>query len=362
MIPRFVIDLSTIVFSEGETLTRIPLAVLGTFVKGKVKFSVTKQIMAEIIRNFAKRGTGEVVIDYEHAAEQPEVAAGGPVPASGWLKAIDDGPDKNGILWGQAEFTEKARQLIAAKEYKYISPAINFGARDKQTGEQQGATITSVALVNRPFFENLPAVQLSDGWALANEREQQQIEEVPGMAQTKIMAADAGQYKVTCGECGKETMVPAGFMPGAQKKVALSDVTRDKEGRLNFSEIETGENVVIAGEVFHAMQVQGELDEAVKSGKILPAQRRHFEKLALSDLPAFREIVKSMKPQLSLSEHGLAGGEETGLDQIEQTIDTKVHETMKSANLGYGAALKIVASENGDLFRRRVELRKGGLQ
>jgi hypothetical protein len=145
-------------------LKRIPLALMGRFVKGGQKFSITRETLAQIVRNFRKR-LAPTVIDYEHASEHPEDAAGGPVPAAGWIKTVDDAPDSNGVLWGQAEFTPRAQRMIADKEYQYFSPCINWGARDKHTGEPQGATLNSAALTNRPFLEGLPAIAMSDaGW------------------------------------------------------------------------------------------------------------------------------------------------------------------------------------------------------
>jgi hypothetical protein len=48
------------------------------------------------------------------------------------------------------------------REYRFISPAIEWGAKNKRTGKSQGTTLTSVALTNRPFLEELPQIRLSD--------------------------------------------------------------------------------------------------------------------------------------------------------------------------------------------------------
>ena len=66
------------------------------------------------------------------------------------------------ILWGWYEPTDRARALIESREYRYISPAINWAGRDKRTGKISGTTLTSVALTNRPFLEELPQIRLSD--------------------------------------------------------------------------------------------------------------------------------------------------------------------------------------------------------
>jgi hypothetical protein len=139
---------------------RIPLAILGHFKKGSQAFSISLQTLSDVVANF-RRKIADVVIDYEHASEFPEVAMGGPIPAAGWLTGVEDAPDADGILWGTAKFTSRAAGMISAGEYRYISPVLDYGARDKTTGKPQGATLVSAALTNRPFLESLPAIAMS---------------------------------------------------------------------------------------------------------------------------------------------------------------------------------------------------------
>ena len=69
----------------GRQAFRIPVALTGDWVKGQ-PFSITLANLNAIKSNFEKRGNKEVVVDFEHASENPyEAAGGGPVPAAGWL-------------------------------------------------------------------------------------------------------------------------------------------------------------------------------------------------------------------------------------------------------------------------------------
>jgi phage I-like protein len=160
--PRFAVLLGAL----ADGAKRIPIAVVGKFQKGVQRFQISLQTLSYIVANFRRRPI-DTEIDFEHASEFPELAQGGPIPAAGWMTAIEDAPDKDGILWGVARFTARAAAMITAQEYRYISPVIDFGARDKRTGEPQGATLVSLALTNRPFLESLPAIAMS-----ANAREQ----------------------------------------------------------------------------------------------------------------------------------------------------------------------------------------------
>ncbi|HEV2349023.1 MAG TPA: phage protease [Terriglobia bacterium] len=219
--PRFVVTLNAPLGTDNE-LARIPIAITGKWVRDGSDFSITLADLEEIVRNFKERRNGEINVDYDHASEMPEVAAGGPVPSAGRIVELEkpqllvtphppscvghplpkgegkdeknklrsplpgqEGKDEKNklrsplprgeggegsepgegsrwILYGNYDPTPRARQLIESGEYRYISPAISWAGRDKRTGKMTGTTLTSVALTNRPFLEELPQIRLSD--------------------------------------------------------------------------------------------------------------------------------------------------------------------------------------------------------
>jgi len=150
---------------------KIPIAYTGTFVKDGDKFSITASDLESIVRNFKTKGTGTVNVDYEHASEIPELAKGGPVVASGWINnlSLEQGMDGKPLLMGVIEWTPQAKQLIETKQYRFFSPAIDWAATNKETGEPQGATLTSAALTNRPFLEKLPPLLMTEVPRLSTE-------------------------------------------------------------------------------------------------------------------------------------------------------------------------------------------------
>ncbi len=181
--PRFIVTLTAQAGEHG--LIRVPLAVTGKWVRGATTFAITREDLESIVRNFRGRQNGEINVDYDHASEMPEVAAGGPVPSAGRIVRLDAPeaaqgsgirgqglgentnpqsliPNPRFILYGWFEPTARARELLENREYRFISPAIEWGAKSKRTGKTQGTTLTSVALTNRPFLEELPQIRLSD--------------------------------------------------------------------------------------------------------------------------------------------------------------------------------------------------------
>jgi len=167
---------------DGKDLHAVPVAVCGAWVKNGHTFKITLEDLQSMLSNFEKRKNDMVVIDYEHASEDPSVARGGPVPAAGWVHALQlssQGPGARGQGSGAAspvpcpptpepwltalvEWTPEAKELIRSGQYRFFSPSIDWGARDKETGKPQGATLTSGALTNHPFLEELPPLMLTD--------------------------------------------------------------------------------------------------------------------------------------------------------------------------------------------------------
>jgi phage I-like protein len=147
----FSISLESVLFSAATAeTTRIPLCMVGTFYKGKQKFRVTLSDVEHMATEFKQRG--ECVMDYEHASEFPGVAQGQPIPAAGWIVGVDSKPDSDGVVWGSVKLTSRARDLIEANEYKYVSPVLRWGAR--VNGKPvEGMTIASAAFDQYSCFK-----------------------------------------------------------------------------------------------------------------------------------------------------------------------------------------------------------------
>lgn len=163
---------------NGKQVVEIPICIAGTWVKGDHKFSITSDDIDSMIRNFEQRANGQTVIDYEHASEMPELAKGGAIPAAGWMhglrkRKIHDPRSKELVdaLTALAEWTPKAEEMLKNGEYRFFSPAIDWSKTDKKTGKPIGAALTSGALTNHPFLEELPPITLSDHIVLSEKEE-----------------------------------------------------------------------------------------------------------------------------------------------------------------------------------------------
>ena len=126
--------------------TRIMLLPVGkaTCRDGRVFYNVHAEEVVMRSRDYA--GNGDLVIDFEHQTDHSK-ANGQPSPAAGWIKALDATPEG---IFADVEWTARARQMISAREYRYISPTL---AADPQTGK--------VKMIYRAALTNSPALDMA---------------------------------------------------------------------------------------------------------------------------------------------------------------------------------------------------------
>jgi phage I-like protein len=78
-------------------------------------------------------------VDYEHQSIEAETKTG-PTPAAGWIVALESRQDG---LWGQVEWTAAAAAMIAAREYRYLSPVFFFAPKTGAISALAGAGLTN---------------------------------------------------------------------------------------------------------------------------------------------------------------------------------------------------------------------------
>ncbi len=88
----------------------------------------------------ARRSGVPFAFDWEHGQDLL-APTGQPAPAAGWAAAL---AVRGGQIWAQVEWTEKARAAIAAREYRFVSPAF------RHTAAGEVVDIVGAGLVNRP--------------------------------------------------------------------------------------------------------------------------------------------------------------------------------------------------------------------
>lgn len=93
-----------------------------------------------VLEAFRERAL-EVAVDWEHATQRRAVD-GGEAPAAGWIDMLEI---RDGALWGRAVWTPRARDQIANREYRFLSPVFDY-VRDTL----RIVRLATVGLVNTP--------------------------------------------------------------------------------------------------------------------------------------------------------------------------------------------------------------------
>lgn len=409
----------------------LPIAVTGSWIKGDQFFSITARDLSDIINNFEKRKNDMVVIDYEHASEMPEIAQGGPIPAAGWIHELrvrgcsgsakarpecrSDNPGAR-VLYALVEWTPEAERMIREGQYRFFSPAIDWGARDKETGQPQGATLTSGALTNHPFLEELPPIMLGDGTIISttqiphsapteDSRHQPRLGALhfrksqgeEDMKRLSIKPIPEGQEHAKDHAIFDETEnEPLGFIPhdelvqyaarhlGANPdemedtEESLSGANPEEAEKLRMTAVEARRRTLflreavrhgkidnhLAGELaqtgritladyIRAQEAERMVDSAVSAGKVLPRDREFFFRDAMERPDEFQAYIRNAPPVVHLGAMGIGSAEALPVDQ---EVHLGVKKIMNERGLDYAKALKEFLTANpglGEKYRAR---------
>ncbi|WP_338299071.1 phage protease, partial [Escherichia coli] len=99
-------------------------------------------------------------IDYEHQTLRA-VNNGKPAPAAGWFSQVE-WREGAGLYAIGVEWTENAAAMIAAGEYKFISPVFGYNKRGEVI------ELLHAALTNTPALDGMDAVMLAAASRLAS--------------------------------------------------------------------------------------------------------------------------------------------------------------------------------------------------
>ncbi|WP_420996233.1 phage protease [Cupriavidus sp. 30B13] len=94
------------------------------------------------------------VIDYEHQT-LTAATSGHPAPASGWFSKME-WREGEGLFAIDVEWTERAATMIAAREYRYISPVFSYDPKTGAVGQ-----LLHAALTNNPAIDGMDDVSIA---------------------------------------------------------------------------------------------------------------------------------------------------------------------------------------------------------
>ncbi len=216
-----------------------------------------------------------IPIDYDHATDFA-APKGIPAPAAGWVRELQT---RNGAIWGRVEWTARAAEAIRAREYRYISPVFQYSPKDGR-----------VTRLLRAGLTNNPNLYLSAISAAGDEDQNMdeflnQIKEILGLGPDatagEVLAAiaDLAAAKENRGEKGNEQATQSQGVPDPGRYVAVSELKRALT-ELNTLRAERARE-----------RAEHTVDDAIRTGRLIPAQREWAVTYCASDPEGFSAFV-----------------------------------------------------------------------
>jgi len=278
--------------TPGEALVRLIPA--GTFdaprgaMAGSGPWHLTPAAAARIVALNASR-SADIAIDYEH---QLLAAAdnGAPAPAAGWidprsLTYIDSGAEPG--LYGAVKWTARAAAMIAADEYRYLSPVFPYSA---DTGEP--LDLLNVALTNFPAIDEPIRAALSARAAI-QPQENPVNETLKKLLAALGLADTASEADALAGVAALKAKADAqGTEIAALKAAAPAQPDPAKYVPVATMQAMQAEVAALSARV-NGDEAARLIDGAIEAGKLVEAQRQWAADLGKSDLAALKAYVAS---------------------------------------------------------------------
>lgn len=272
--------------SESAELIKAPVEIkllpLGEVHSQKGDFIVDGESFDLIQRQFKERAL-DLVIDYEHQTLKDVQA-----PAAGWVKELTKGKD---AILAKVEWTPKAKEYLANKEYRYLSPVVLVRKNDKKA-----VALHSAALTNTPAIDGMFAI-VNKGIPEEGEirMELSEIAKLLGLEETAT-EEEVRQALEAVKKKQDETEEESLKLDTITSLLGLKGEAKTEDVAASIMELKNaGESIKTEVKVLKEKLAKKEADEAVelalKAGKISAAQKEWAQDYALKDLEGFSKFV-----------------------------------------------------------------------
>ncbi|SNY91387.1 Mu-like prophage I protein [Cohaesibacter sp. ES.047] len=221
-----------------------------------------------IVAQFAADGI-DLIFDYEHLSEV-DLEAKKPVPAAGWISALEE---RKGAVWARVDWTAKAREMIAAREYRYFSPALLLD-QDAVPGVQVHVVgLSSAGLVHSPF---LRSAALNSKQPTTPKPENSEV----AMKGDKRVALC--QKLKLADEASDDAVISAIAVLQAEAEKAAQFDQSNFVPKADYEQVKSKLDTLQAGEADKLkLEAEAAVDEAIKDQKVAPASKDyHLEACA----------------------------------------------------------------------------------
>jgi phage I-like protein len=332
------------------------------------KIVINEEDIAEFVEHFNAGLRKDLPITEGHESLDEK-------PAIGWFRKLLDKGAKG--LYAVVEWTERGKELLMEKAYKYFSPEFYEVYEDPETHEKYTNVLVGGALTNKPYFKELEPVVFTEPQIInVNPTEMFKLSDIVQKAPAALsedekaflkehMTELTDEQKATFAEVLQETKPNAAPAKEPEKKV---DATEPKDQiMISASELKVLREKANAGyEAAQNLQAREIADavagltfsESNRNGKFLPKSKDKLTAFVKSLTDAqrkdFAEIIAEIPEAKLFSEIGDSNAPEKGGSAVK--IEAAVQKLMSEhKGLKYADALKRVFVENPALEKEYNE-------
>ncbi len=247
-------------FQNGEKVKILPLGEI----KGRDGryWELTKDDAVAIVNQIKSDGV-DIVLDFEHRSyDYPSDET-----AAGWFKA-DSFEVRDDGIYASLELTEKGLQAVNNKEYRYLSPVFySSGTRIVQ--------LESVGLTNLPNIPDIPAL---------NKKTKNFKEDTMDMIEK--LTKEKTELEVQLNELkGK-------LQKYEEMEKELNKIKKERDDTLQELNKIKGEFEALKKEQYER-EINQMVENAIKDGKLAPAQKEIALKIGLNSKEMLEEMIKN---------------------------------------------------------------------
>lgn len=284
---------------------------------------VTAELAERIVARLRGRKT-RVVVDYEHQTLHAE-NNGQPAPAAGWIDPAQVRYEPGTGLVAPVEWTARAKAMIDAGEYKYLSPVLPY---DPKTGDV--LDLLQVALTNFPALDGMaPVSALSAHFDLDPPSNGGSTVDKTQLAKLLGLADDATEEQITTAITALKAAADehAAALKAKDEELAAlkTKVDTGKPDPGKFVSIDAFEAVKTELAALKSTQTDSEVDALVKQGmadgKLLAAQEEWARSLGKADIAALRAYLEKT-PAIA----ALKGTQTGGKKPVDENGDVQLDD------------------------------------
>lgn len=278
---------------------------------------IDAQAAARVVALADQRRT-PFVIDYEHQTLAAETS-GQPAPAAGWFERLE-WREGDGLYAVGVEWTERARAMIEADEYRFLSPVFRY---DQNTGAVR--ELLMAAVTNNPAIDGIADL------AAARYLTKTTHEEVTGVDEETLkllgLSPEASEEEIQEAVAALAAKATKTGELEEALAAATAKTKTDKPDPAKFVPVEAVQQLQTQMAALSAQVQGGEVERLVgqglEDGRLLPAMEDWARSLGEKDVAALRSYLDSAQPIAALTGQQ-SGGRQPGADGNSKLSETEL--------------------------------------